>query len=375
MAISFRRITSSQAFIPEIDGLRFLAIASVVAYHLTEFLTTKVNPTSPSLVDFSFLHRCLNQGNLGVPLFFVISGFVLGLPFAKHFLGGEKRLSLKAYYLRRLTRLEPPYILVLTALFLGSTLVAKTVPWESGLLSYLASLIYSHGFFYPGEFSPILGVAWSLEVEVQFYVLAPALAYVFALSSPRLRRGLMAGLALGFAAWNQFSIFEFRSLLNYAHFFLAGWLLADLRISQTKPLPKTMVDGLIGLFFLGAMALCNEHNSQIKAWDFLLEAGQCLSMFAFCYYVIFQGIFRWLSLPFFTGIGGMCYSIYLLHYPLISLFGNALVKHSFSEHGWISISLCAATLVAILLAISAVFFLLIERPCMDRNWIRKISGC
>lgn len=225
-------------------------------------------------------------------------------------------------------------------------------------------------------------MAWSLEVEVQFYVLAPALAYVFAIPSPWRRRGLLAGLALGFAAWNQFSIFEFRSLLNYAHFFLAGWLLADLHVTQATSRAKVpsqnsrrgLLDPVLGLFFLWAMAFCNDHDTHIKAWDFLLEAGQCLSMFALCYGVIFRGLFRWLSLPFFTGIGGMCYSIYLLHYPLISLFGNVLVKRSFSDFAWIQIPTIAALLVAIILSISAAFYLLIERPCMDRSWVRKMAS-
>ena len=59
-----RRITSKGTFIPEIDGLRFVAIASVVMYHLRGFLS----PES----------RLAAHGYRGVNLFYVISGFVLG---------------------------------------------------------------------------------------------------------------------------------------------------------------------------------------------------------------------------------------------------------------------------------------------------------
>src|SRR5262245_10743057 len=62
------------------------------------------------------------QGRYGVQLFFIISGFILALPFAAERLAGARPVRLKAFYLRRLTRLEPPYFLVLTIFFLlGST--------------------------------------------------------------------------------------------------------------------------------------------------------------------------------------------------------------------------------------------------------------
>ena len=57
-------------------------------------------------------------GFRGVELFFVISGFILGLPFAAHYLKGAAPVSLRKYYLRRLTRLEPPYIVALLVLFI-----------------------------------------------------------------------------------------------------------------------------------------------------------------------------------------------------------------------------------------------------------------
>ena len=57
-------------------------------------------------------------GRHGVELFFVISGFVLAAPFAKSAIGGGKQVSVKKYFVRRLTRLEIPYLLSLLILFL-----------------------------------------------------------------------------------------------------------------------------------------------------------------------------------------------------------------------------------------------------------------
>jgi peptidoglycan/LPS O-acetylase OafA/YrhL len=68
----------------------------------------------------------------------------------------------------------------------------------------------------------------------------------------------------------------------------------------------------------------------------------------------------------------MCYSIYLLHYPIISMFGNPILKYSFSKYSFINISIYSVLLLFLILFVSAVFFLFIEKPCMDKNWLKKI---
>ena len=98
---------------PEIDGLRFVAITSVVLYHLHGFVWA--NRVAHDAHD-SF--RAMAQhGYRGVNLFYAISGFILGLPFAAHYLSGGPAIPLRPYFLRRLTRLEPPYIVNLAICF------------------------------------------------------------------------------------------------------------------------------------------------------------------------------------------------------------------------------------------------------------------
>lgn len=67
----------------------------------------------------------------------------------------------------------------------------------------------------------------------------------------------------------------------------------------------------------------------------------------------------------------MCYSIYLLHYPIISMFGNPLLKYSFSKFSFLNITIYSILLVLIIMTISSVFFLLIERPCMNKYWYKS----
>src|SRR5437016_6274312 len=97
-----RRLTTRGTFIPQVDGLRFIAITFAVLIHVEQF----------SRSGNMFL-----LGWRGVQLFFVISGFILSLPFAAHYLSGGPPVHLGKYYLRRVTRLEPPYILNILFLF------------------------------------------------------------------------------------------------------------------------------------------------------------------------------------------------------------------------------------------------------------------
>lgn len=191
MKISFTRITSSGNFIPEIDGLRFIAILFVVIFHLNIFISAKDSNHYIDTIDYSFLNKIWSSGHIGVPLFFIISGFILGMPFAKFYILNEKKVSLKNYFLRRLTRLEPPYFIVLSVLLLGILFVTKTLQTDEALESYFASFFYCSNFIYPGELPKINGVTWSLEIEIQFYILAPLLAYLFSVKLASIRRKLI----------------------------------------------------------------------------------------------------------------------------------------------------------------------------------------
>jgi peptidoglycan/LPS O-acetylase OafA/YrhL len=221
--MQLRRITSTGRFVPEIDGLRCIAIISVVLYHLGGFLGWRV----------------AEYGYRGVNLFYVISGFILGLPFAVQHLQQESPVKLKSYFLRRLTRLEPPYLLSLLICFIG--LVWLEGRDGRGLLPPLAaSAGYVHSLWF-GAQSPINPVTWSLEVEVQFYCLAPVLALVFALRPQRLRRAVLLALVIlaGIVQlyfWDASFRLKF-SILFAIQFFLAGFLLADVYLVDWKEKP------------------------------------------------------------------------------------------------------------------------------------------
>jgi peptidoglycan/LPS O-acetylase OafA/YrhL len=100
-----RRVTRDGRWIPEVDGLRFIAIFSVILFHMLNEMIGRIGPVEPG---YRWLEQPLSNGFRGVTLFFVISGMILALPFARQYLE-SRPVSLRKYYLRRVTRLEPPY--------------------------------------------------------------------------------------------------------------------------------------------------------------------------------------------------------------------------------------------------------------------------
>src|SRR5215472_8297412 len=113
----YQRITSGGQFIPEIDGLRFVAIFSVFIYHLAGDVLRHSQASYASTLRSNGLFLVTQVLNIGVPLFFVISGFILSLPFAQTQMDVRRPVSLKKYFWRRVTRLEPPYFLCLLLFF------------------------------------------------------------------------------------------------------------------------------------------------------------------------------------------------------------------------------------------------------------------
>lgn len=94
---------------------------------------------------------------------------------------------------------------------------------------------------------------------------------------------------------------------------------------------------------------------------------QPVSLFVLFYLTLFKEGLSILKKRLITNIGGACYSIYLLHYPIISFFGNTLVRHKISQYQLIDNLICTLVLIFTIIFISAFFFILIEKPCMEPN--------
>ena len=156
------------------------------------------------------------------------------MPFASRYLLNEKPVSLRKYFLRRLTRLEPPYIINMVMLA-PLVLLINRVPARQVLEHLAASVTYVHNIVY-GTGSLINGVAWSLEVEVQFYVLAPVLALLFTTARATARRMTIRPIGVFAALQRVYSVHSYGFHLGnqFPDYFLAGFMLADLYATSWK---------------------------------------------------------------------------------------------------------------------------------------------
>jgi len=355
--LQFRRITTQGRFIAQIDGLRFVAIASVVLFHI---YATFENGAIAAPQTF---HPDLPKR--GVELFFAISGFILGIPFASHFLRQSARVDLKQYFLRRLTRLEPPYFISLFVWAADQIVMGHRSVSEMGP-HLLASFAYLHNLIFGAFNRPVNGVAWSLEIEIQFYLLVPLLALLFAISNSIARRTVIAALMVGVGLMGSrlYPIPTLRySIVYYLAFFLAGFLLCDLYLTRREWKPSLSWD---------LLALCG--------WPLVWLLGNNIShvLLPFLIVGLYLAAFRGricsaiFSHPVVTSIGGMCYSIYLFHPLVIAAVGRLTRSIHFGQSFWLYYALQTVLAVPIVLLLCGAFFLLIERPCMDRHWPQKL---
>jgi peptidoglycan/LPS O-acetylase OafA/YrhL len=371
------RKTSTGRYIPEIDGLRFFCILLVVLLHLEVYLTVlhvgggfDVQPRVP---PNDWLGATVGEGALGLMLFFMISGFVLALPFAAQGLGEGPSVSLRRYYLRRLTRLEPPYLVSLT-LFLFLVPAVMTGPSLERLLPhYLAGCLYLHGLIY-GAHNPVNVPSWSLEIEVQFYLLVPLLGLAFSIRDRARRRIRLA--ALGLAALIAQDLLHYAvglnpyNLLPYLVDFMVGFVVADVYVSEWKGAPKTArrwdaasLAAWPALFILFASPAPATASLGVPVAGFVVLCAA------------FRGPVarRVLRNRWITTIGGMCYSIYLVHYPVVFAVGRlsrGILKGPYDAQ----LVELLAMVIPVLLVVSTAFYLLVERPCMERDWPSRLRG-
>jgi peptidoglycan/LPS O-acetylase OafA/YrhL len=157
-----------------LDGLRAIACLAVLSYHISMFVRI-YHLWSPSGRMQTLLAIAANFGVSGVFLFFILSGFLLFLPFAKTLLFDGKWSSISRFYLRRFFRILPGYyaVLFLVILFFHPEFLRseyRAQLWQ--LLTFRMSKALS---------DQVDGPFWTLAIEFQFYMLLPFITWIFAL--------------------------------------------------------------------------------------------------------------------------------------------------------------------------------------------------
>jgi peptidoglycan/LPS O-acetylase OafA/YrhL len=345
---------------PELDGLRAIAVLSVVVYHV-----------SP---------EWLPGGFLGVDIFFVISGFLIGGIVLNSI--GEGSFTFRDFYWRRFRRLAPALFLVL-----GVTALIATAFYSSNELarfgSYLIAAVFGVSnmrfiFDPPYEvveagINPLLHT-WSLGVEEQFYLLMPLLLWL--VTGRKRPRVLFPLLVVLFIASFILSLVIPGLISNQANFFglpSRAWeLVAGVALAAVRPRGFTKISergqdfvSLIGIGAIGcSLIFLDVLSTGPSQWTLLPVAGSLLVIGA-TRGVVARTLSR--RIPVFVGL--VSYPFYLWHFPALAfgeiLFGPLPPEYNLALAGF-----------AFLLATGT--YLWIEKPIRfwlpPRRWVPSMAA-
>lgn len=296
-----------------LDGLRGLAAVVVVASHVFDY--NSVPAELMSLWLLSPLGLFVN-GAGAVHLFFVLSGFVLALSFSRD----DRPGRLPRFYLRRWFRIHPPYMAAVAfAWLVASALVARGLVQPTGW-ALMPMQKFLRVFLFPSNAYGLLGVGWSLFVEMMMSMLFPLVFF--------LARRLHPGVALGLGV---VCLYDFDPRFRFLRFLfdfaigLSLFLASDRIASIVRRWPRgaglAAAAGGIGLLQLpyafglassGGMAGLEEGHSSSVVVPFALGAALLV-----CAAIHLAPLQRLLSSPLARFYGRISYSLYLFHFTVM----------------------------------------------------------
>jgi len=349
----------------EIDGLRTIAVLSVILYHA-------------QIVVFGY--DFFKGGFVGVDIFFVISGYLISRILLSE-LFEKGKISFLQFYERRARRILP----ILFTVFLVSFPLAYKYLLPSQIIEYAQSILSatffgSNIFFYftntqygaeDSLLQPFLHT-WSLGVEEQFYILFPVvllLAYKFAKKHLVTIIAVLILISLTYADWlstknTQLNFFMLTSRLWELGI---GSLLAfyELKYGRVKHELLNQTMPLLGLAMIAyAIVFFNNQTPHPSVITLLPTLGTALIIL---YSVNTKDLVgKVLSWKPIVGVGLISYSMYLWHYPLFAFIRLADSNVSNDEK---------YLLILLTIALSIVSYFVIEKPFRNKQFlnIKKFS--
>ena len=188
-----------------IDGVRAIAVIWVIIFHAWLFQYNDFQTVGDGIFDSPFL-IWISKGDLGVDLFFVISGFLIGSILFKEY-KRTQQINFKRFYARRFLRLMPVYVF---SMILGVYFLNETDP--EGWKDAWSNLLYINNFVR----NSYMGWTWSLAIEEQFYLVIP---FLIAFIIPRFKNklipfSLLALITIGLTYHYSFNILKFEVPFN-----------------------------------------------------------------------------------------------------------------------------------------------------------------
>ena len=240
--------------IAAVEGLRGVAVILVVLFHYAVVLHPAFADPWLALIDSAIATRVVvRNGMLGVDLFFLISGFLLVLPWLRHHEAGLAPPSARGFYRRRANRILPAYYVHLLVLFLVLVPLLRGLEFWRHNAVYVLENLAAHVFlvhYLSPVTSPSLsinGSLWTLSLEAQFYLVLPLLAPVFARAPWRTAATLLA-VALG---WRYAATMRMDGLVRWMQDIEPSWKLTE---QDLRHLLYTQFPAYLAHFAAGMLA-------------------------------------------------------------------------------------------------------------------------
>ena len=304
---------------PEIDGLRAIAVFSVIIYH--------------AKIHF-FGNEFFTGGYLGVDIFFVISGYLITLIIYKE-LNETKKFSFINFYKRRIRRILPVLFFIITF----SLPIAYYTLLPNSLINFTKSILYSIGFssnfyfYFSGEeysainsiFNPFLHT-WSLSIEEQFYLIFPIffVFLYFKFQTKIINIIIIIDLISFFLATIQTEVNISKSFyFIHTRFWelILGSLTACLEYKNYfNKIKKNLSNFLVNFSFIFLILsfLIFDHDTKHPSYLTLVPVGACCLILLFIHKD--QLVTKILSSRLFVFLGLISYSLYLWHYPIFAFY-------------------------------------------------------
>jgi peptidoglycan/LPS O-acetylase OafA/YrhL len=355
---------NSSSRIASMEGLRGLAVILVFFVHYHALFAGRLAADSVSFGISKFLSV---NGNSGVDLFFVLSGYLI-------YGAVIKKFDFSTFLTRRVQRIYPAFFIVV-AIYLAASLIVPSrsklpADFAEGMVYILQNILLLPGMF---AIEPIITVAWSLSYEFFFYLFLPLLVVGLQLQNrkPKLRAALFASLAFFCITYSFFGAFSNLKLVMFVSGILVYEAVKSFRLHE-KVTPKIDILALV-LFAFSLFATFLLLNSPERIY--LADRAQLKNVLHLI--VLFVTFFTLVlgcigsrtilksvfSLTPLRWLGNMSYSYYLIHGFTLQCVAYVLLKFApqtvESSPGFWAFMMISFTVTWIS---STILFVAVEKP-------------
>jgi peptidoglycan/LPS O-acetylase OafA/YrhL len=369
-----------------LDGLRGLAAIYVVIGHARWLLWEGYSRGfTKGAAQYNFIEKILSYflllfkyGHEAVLFFFVLSGFVIHLKYARNITtNGDARFNTKDYLFKRIKRIYPPFLASLLLTFildsigkrLHYTIYEGTTPYEfintiitkqHGFINLLGNLIFIEnsrvGIWGTN------GPSWSLKYEWWFYMLYPLLIYINRKSIVNSLLVVTGLFILGITVFDPTGLVFIGAILKYLAAWWLGVLLADIYTKRIR-----IKYAPLALFMLLGPLLILAEIKNIHLGYFANDFAWALFFFGllgFLFYLQEKGfVFNWAKK--LQWLGDCSYTLYITHLPILVLLNGIILHYTNNVMPRTLVFILPGVMIAVVFAYLLHF--LVEKPFVRKK--------